>query len=215
MALSLPNGSTIGLASGYGSKITVTALSNASPPVASATAHGLTTGDYVEVTSGWSRLNNKIVRVTSIDADSFSLEGIDTSSTTIYPAGSGTGSVRKVTGFTQLAQILSSTSSGGDQQFLDVQFLEADAQVRIPTVKNAAGLALSIADDPSLPGYQLASAANDDRLPRAMLITTANGSKIAYNAYVSLNKIPSLTVNQAMACEVTLSFLNEPVRYAS
>jgi len=214
MALSLPNGSTIGLASGYGTAAPITALTNATEAVATAT-NTFTAGDYVEITSGWSRLNNKIVRVKAATGTTFTLEGYDTSNTSIYPAGSGIGSARKVSGFTQLSQVLSSSSSGGDQQFLEVQYLESDAQIRIPTVKNAAGLTLSIADDPSLAGYQLASAANDDRLPRAMLITTAAGSKIAYNAYVSLNKIPSLTVNQAMACELTLSFLSEPVRYVA
>ena len=216
MAISLPNGSTVAGASGYGSAINVTAITNAATAVATATAHGLVAGDFVEVTSGWSRLTDKIVRVGTVaDANTFELEGIDTTNTTIYPAGSGVGSVRKVSDWTQISQILSSTSSGGDQQFYEFQLLEADQQKRIPTVKNAAGWALSVADDPTLAGYQWASVANDDREPRALKITLSNGSIITYSAYVSLNKIPSLTVNQAMACELTLSFLNEPVRYVS
>lgn len=93
--------------------------------------------------------------------------------------------------------------------------MEGDSQKRIPTFKNAAGLTFSVADDPTQAGYQLASAANDDRLPRAVRITLPSGSIILYNAYISLNKTPSLTVNEIMACQVTLSLLAEPVRYAS
>ena len=172
-------------------------------------------GDYIEVTSGWSRLTDKVVRVDDAATGAFDLEGIDTTSTTIYPAGAGAGTARKVTGFTQLAQIVGSTSSGGEQQFLTYQFLESDAEKRIPTFKSAAGITFNIADDPSLPGYQLAKAANDDRLPRAVLITLSNGAKLVYNAYISLSTIPSLTVNEIMSVEVTLSLLAEPVRYSS
>jgi hypothetical protein len=215
MSVSLPNGSTVAIASGYGSALTVTALTNANPAVATSTAHGLSNGDYVEITSGWSRLNNKVVRVAGVTANTFELEGIDTSSTAIYPAGTGTGSVREVTGWTQISQILASSSTGGEQQFLTYQFLEADAETQIPTTKSAGGMELSIGDDPTLAGFIALVAANDDRLKRALRITLASDAKILYNAYCSINKTPSLTVNELMASQATLSFLTEPVRYAS
>jgi hypothetical protein len=215
MAATLPNGSLVAVGSAYGSPITVTALSNASTAVATAAAHGLSQGDIVVITSGWSRLNGKTVRVGTITTGTFQLEGIDTSDTGDYPAGSGTGSVREVTTFTQVSQILNSTTNGGEQQFLEYQFLEADAQTRIPTFKSAAGLTLSIADDPALAGYIALAAANDDREARALRITLANDAVIYYNGYVSVNKTPSLSVNELMAVEATFSFLNEPVRYAS
>ena len=59
----------------------------------------------------------------------------------------------------------------------------------------------------------LAAAANDDRLQRAVRVTLPNASVIYYNAYISLNKTPSLGVNELMAVEVTLSLLAEVVRY--
>lgn len=215
MSVSVPNGALVAIASGYGSSLTVSAVSNANPAVATSTAHGLSNGDFVEVTSGWSRLTNKIVRVSGVTTNTFNLEGYDTSSTSIYPASGGTGSVRKVSGWTQLAQILTSSSSGGEQQFLTYQFLEADAQKQIPTFKNAAGLTFSIADDATQAGYQLASTANDDRLQRAVRVTLPSGSILLYNVYISLNKTPSLTVNELMACQTTMSLLAETVRYSS
>lgn len=214
MSVSLPNGALIAIASGYSTPVAVTAISNANPAVASAAAHGMTQGDILEITSGWSRLTDKVVRVGTADTGTLELEGIDTALTSIYPAGGGAGQVREITGWTQLAQILTSASTGGEQQFLEYQFLEADAQKRIPTFKSAAGLTFTVADDPLQPGYILASAANDDRLPRALRITLPSGAVLLYNAYISLNKTPSLTVNEIMAVEVTLSLLAEPVRYA-
>jgi len=215
MAVTLPNGSLVAIASGYGSAKTISAITNANPGVATSAAHGFTDGDILEVTSGWSRLTNKIVRVDGSAAGTFELEGIDTTSTSVYSAGGGTGTAREITGWTQLAQIVGSTSSGGEQQFLNYQFLEADAESRIPTFKSAAGIQFTVADDPSLPGYILAKAANDDRVPRAIRVTLSNGAILLYNAYVSLSTIPSLTVNELMTIEVTLSLTAEPVRYAS
>jgi hypothetical protein len=213
MSVSLPNGSVVSIASGYAAAIAVSAVSNALPAVATTATNTYASGDFLEVTSGWSRLTNKIVRLSAATATSATLEGVDTSLTSIYPALQGVGSVRKITGWTQLAQILSSSSSGGEQQFTEFQFLESDSQKRLPTVKSAAGITFSVADDPTLAGYILAAAANDDRLPRAVKVTLPSGSVILYNAYISLNKTPSLTVNEVMACEVTLSLLAEVQRY--
>lgn len=216
MSVQLPNGAIVAIASGYGVSKSMTALTNANPGVATLeSSHGVTTGDFLEVTSGWNRLTDKIVRAGTVSTNDVGLEGINTSLTSIYPAGGGVGSVREITGWTQLAQVLSSSTNGGEQQFATYQFLESDQEKRIPTNKSAAGLTFSIADDPSLAGYVLASTANDDRLPRAVRITLPSGSILLYNAYISLNKTPSLTSNEVMAVEVTLSLLAEPVRYTA
>lgn len=214
MSVQIPNGAIVALESGSAASVAISAISNASPAAVTTSAnHSLATGDFVEIVSGWSRLTNKIVRVTVVDTTHFTIDGYDTTLTSIYPAGGGVGTVAKITGFTQLSQILTSSSNGGEQQFLTYQFLESDSQKRIPTFKNAAGLTLSVADDATLPGYILASTANDDRLPRAIKITLPSGAILLYNGYISLNKTPTLTVNELMACEVTISLLNEPVRY--
>ena len=214
--ISLPNGSIVAIAASYGAAKVMTGISNANPGIASlAVGHTIAAGDFMEVTSGWTRLTDKIVKAGVPVADDIPLVGIDTSLTSIYPAASGAGTIREILTWTQLSQILSSSSSGGEQQFKEYQFLEADASKRIPTFKNAAGLSFSIADDPTLAGFILAAAANDDRLPRAVKITLPSAAVLLYNAYISLNKTPSLTVNEIMAVEVTLSLLAEPVRYAA
>lgn len=216
MSVQVPNGATIEIAASYGELKTMSALSNADPAIATLeVGHSVVDGDIIEVNSGWSKLNNKIVRAAvNSDAD-VEFEGINTSDTIAYPASGGFGTVREVLSWTQLQQVLTSTSAGGEQQFLQYQFLEDDAQKQIPTFKNASSLTLSIADDPTLAGYILASQANDDRLKRAIRITLPGGSVLLYNCFVSLNKTPSLTVNELMACQVTLSQLAEVVRYAS
>lgn len=216
MAISLPNGAVVAIAAGYATVATMSAVTNANPAMATfSAAHGIVAGDFIVVTSGWSRLNNRVVKAGTVTTNDVELLGIDSTNTAIYPAGAGAGSAKEVSTWTQLAQILDSSSSGGEQNFLEYQFLESDSQQRIPTFKSAAGLSFQVADDPLLPGYILASVANDDRLPRAVRITLPSGAVIVYNAYISLNKTPTLTVNQIMAVELTLSLTGEPVRYAA
>lgn len=216
MAVSLPNGATVAVASAYGSDVTISAITNANPAVATATAHGLVAGDIIEVTSGWSKLNGKLVRVGTVaDANTFELEGINSTSTSAYPAASGIGSARKVTTFQQVTQVLESSSAGGEQQFVTYSFLEQDFESQIPTVKSAMSLTMTIADDASLPHYAVLEVANDDRLPRGLRVTLPSGSTIYYNTYVSLNKTPTLTKNELMGLALSFALLNEPVRYAA
>ena len=77
MAVTLPNGSLVAIASGYGTAKTVSAITNANPGVATSAAHGFTDGDILEVTSGWSRLTNKIVRVDGAATGMHALELAD------------------------------------------------------------------------------------------------------------------------------------------
>ena len=213
MSWSLPNGTIFSLASAYGASKAMSAVTKANPGVATLeAAHGVSTDDFIEVTSGWTRLNNKIVKAGTVATNDVPLLGINTSGTA-YPSGSGVGSIREISTWVQVAQIMNSTSEGGEQQFGTVQFLESDSEIRFPTIKSAGGMSMSIADDPTLAGYIALSEANDDRLPRALKADLPNGGVLVYNCYVSLNKTPSMTVNEVMSCPVTFSFLAEPVRY--
>lgn len=215
MAVTLANGSLVHIGSGLGSAIPITAITNDAPAVVSATAHGLSNGDYIVVTSGWSRLDQNVYRVANSTTNDFELEGTDTSNTTIYTPGGGVGSAKEITGWTELQQVLTVTSEGGDQQFATFQFLSADRESRIPTNKAAAGLNITVADDPTLAGFILAKVANDDRVPRPMRISPPNGSKILYFGYITANETPALDVNTPMASQVTMSFVNSAIRYAA
>lgn len=215
MAVKIPNGAVLSVASAYDSPITVTAISNADPGVATATAHGLADGKIVVVSSGWSRLNDKVARVDSAATNTFALEGIDTSSTSNYPASGGAGTAKEVTTWVQITQILDSQFSGGEQQFIQYAFLEDDFERQIPTQKSAQSLTLTLGDDQTLSWYDVLLAADDDRVARALRLVLPSGAVIYYNAYVTLNESPSLTRNEIMALQATFSFVSKPTRYAS
>lgn len=215
MSVSLPNGVILSLATSYAAADTVSAVTNANPAVATTSAaHGIVTGQFMEVTSGWSRLNQRIVRAASASGSTLSYEGIDATSTTNYPAGTGTGSVREIAAWTQISQILDLTSSGGDMQFVTYSFLEQDFESQLPTQANPMSIAMTIADDPTLAGYVALKNVADTRVLVGLKAVLPTGSIILYNGYVSFNETPTMTKNQLMGVRATFSLQGRPVRYA-
>lgn len=215
MSVSLPNGVVFSLGTTLDSPKTVSGISNANPAVVSATAHGFANGDIILLTSGWQKLNDRLFRVANQASGTFELAGQDTTSTTLYPAGTGAGSAKKVSAWTQITQVLECTTSGGEMQFATYSFLENDFESQIPTQHSAMSLQLSIADDPSLSGYAALKKAAAERAAIPLRAQMPNGSVIYYYGYISFNETPSMTKNNVMACQATFSLMSLPVRYAS
>lgn len=213
MAARLPDGSTVSIATTYGAAKTITSISNANPAVATAAAHGFANGDLVVISSGWQRLNDRVIRVASSAGGTFNLEGQDTTSTQYYPTGSSAGSATPISTWTQISQILEFTTSGGDQQFANFSFLEEDFERQLPTITSAQSITIGIADDPSLPGYIALKAASMTRANRAIRLTLPDGSTIFYNGIVSLNETPTLSKGQVMQVNATFSLQSRPTRY--
>jgi hypothetical protein len=214
MAARLPDGAIVSLATTYASPVTNTAVSNAAEALVTA-ANSYVAGDYVLVTSGWSNLNNRVCRVKSPTGTNFVLEGIDTTSTSLYPAAGGVGTTAKITAWTQIAQIMGFTTSGGEQQFANYSFLEQNFESQIPTYLSAMNLSLDIADDPSLAGYIAVKAAADARAVRALQVAMPDSSRILYNGYISFNETPTVTKGQVMQVKASFALQSRPVRYAS
>ena len=71
---------------------TITAATKANPVKLTMAAHGMTTGQYLQVTGivGMTQLNDKIYKVTVVDANNVTLDGVDGTAFTAYTSG-GTG----------------------------------------------------------------------------------------------------------------------------
>jgi len=75
---------------------TITAITQANPPVCTAAAHGSTTGDVILIASGtgMTALNDRIYTITVLTADTFSLDGVDA---TALPAYTSSGTATRGT----------------------------------------------------------------------------------------------------------------------
>jgi hypothetical protein len=172
-------------------------------------------GDYLEVTSGWGRLDKRIVRVKTVNTNDVTFEGIDTSNTTTYPTGSGTGTIRRITAWTNMSQVQGSSTSGGDLQFTDITAIDDTVQKQAPTIRSAVNVNLTVFDDPALAWYTAVNAADDARTPFGVRFSFPNSSKLVANAYWNLQKTPSFQTNDSLKTQVGLTFVADPVRYAT
>lgn len=216
MSKTLATRSLFHIAKTYASAVTMSAVSNAAEAVATLSpAHGVSVGDYLEITSGWGHLNARIVRVKAVSGNDVTLEGMNTSSTAKFPPGTGTGSIRRITAWDQISQVKDVQASGGEQQFADATSIEDDVEVKIPTIKSARTMTLEVWDDPGLPWYATVSAADEAVVPTALKIVLANGSVICANAYWSLMREPVVRKNEVLATTISLSYAAPSMRYAS
>ena len=213
MSVKIPNGTTFEIAATFGAPKPFTVITNAKPPALTAAAHGLADGDVIVIDSAWAKLNGRPARVVDSEIGAFAAEGVDTTSVKNYPAGSGAGSVRSASGWTQLAQITEPAANGGEQQFLTYGFLEDDDDRQLPTTKSASSMTLPVADDPAQAYVAIVEAADEDKEPRLVRANLPGGATIYYYAYVSITATPTLSRNNIMTRTITLSFASRPTRY--
>jgi hypothetical protein len=212
----VPTGTTFYIASAYASSKTTTVVTNASEAVVTSAAHGYSNGDMVEITSGWGRLNRRVFRIKSVTTDTFVLEGADTSSTTFFPAGTGTGSVRKISTFTQITKVMNPTSSGGDPKKVAYKYVESDVEYSINDGFSATDYAMDIdADGVSDAGYLALKSLTDVQTDTCLKMVTRSGSILLIPCTVALNESVSLQDGQINRCKASFSGNNRLTRYAS
>lgn len=213
MAVKLPNGATVHIATALAAEKKATVATNAAECVLTVTGHGFANGDLVLFKSGWGKLNERVFQIDDVKADTFKLIGIDTSDAGEFPAGSGIGAVQKITDWVQVSQIVEFSTSGGEQQYVDFGFLEDDFDQQIPSTKSAMSMSIKIADDTSLPGYKAAAKCSDKGGKWPLKVVLKGGGLICYNGYPSMNKTPELVRSQVMAVTLSYAISGEVNRY--
>lgn len=217
--MKLPNGLKFAIASVIGTSKTMSALSNATEAVATLEAsHGVAVNDIVIVSSGWNALDQRVARAKTVATNDVTLEGIDTSSTTLFPAGSGIGSVREVTTFLAVPNILDPQLTGGDLSFFQYLFVDDPSftQKQLPTFQSPIALTFSLDDDiAGTAAYLAVKAAAQSRSNTPLRLTLTNGNLIYLNGVWSLREMPNITANEGMTQPVTFSMQSLITRYAA
>lgn len=169
----------------------------------------------VELTSGWPRLNGRVFQVSDVDTGTFTLVGARTGNVSAYPPGTGDGSFRKVLTWETVSQITEFAPSGGEQQYLDVDFLENEDTIQYPTSKSPMTVAVTCADDPSLPFFDIVEDADDDKATLAHRLNLKNGSRVYYNGIPSITVTPSTTRDAVATRVISIAVQARPSRVAS
>lgn len=127
MAITKTTGLQIAIATGYGASKNMTAVSNASEGVATLeSSHGVAVNDIIELTSGWKYIDGRLVRAKAVATNDVTLEGVDTESTTFFPALEGVGTVREVSGWQRITGIVAGSFQPSGGGFGDIPATESD-----------------------------------------------------------------------------------------
>jgi len=212
----VPTGSTFSVASTFAAAKTVTAVTNASEAVVSSTAHGYSNGDFVESTSGWGRLNKRAFKVKSVTADTFVLEGADTTNTEFFPVGTGTGTVRKVTAWTQITSIMNPQSSGGDPKTVAYKFIDSDVEYSINDGFSAVNYTLDMdADAIGTAGYTALKSLTDVQTDTILKVVLRSGAMVLMPSKCALNENVKFQDGQINKVSVVFNGNNRVTRYAA
>ena len=211
---SVPTGTILSLATVFATAKPVTAISNAAEASVSATAHGFAVGDFVEITSGWGRLNKRAFRVKTSATDTFVLEGADTSSTELFPAGSSAGSVRKVSTWQQISKVMNPSNSGGEAKSITYKYLESDVEFSKNDGFSAVQESFDIdADEIGQAGYTALKTLTDVQSDTILKKTLKSGSIILTPCTVAMNENVKMQDGQINTCSVAISANNRITRY--
>lgn len=212
----LPSGTILSVASAFAAAKTVTDISNATEAVVSCTAHGYAVDDIVQIYSGWGRLNRRAVRVKSVLTDSFVAENIDTTNTEFFPAGSGGGTVRKVTTFTQIPKYLNPTQSGGDPKNVTVRFMDEDTDTNLNDGFNAVTESFAIdADQFGTTSYNALRTLSEVQTDTILKKTLKSGVQIFTPCTIALNENPTLSEGSIMTNVVSVNGNGRITRYSA
>ena len=175
----------IEIAATYGTPVAVTALTQTSPGVATATAHGQAnnTVGYWSGVSGMAQLEGQATRVKNTAANTFELQGLNTSG---YSAFTG-GTWNPVATWQTLAEATSYDIGGGASEKLDASVLlflvRQEEQGQLPVQTASMGV---IAQDTPSAAQLLLEAAVQSQGAVVVRITLGNGAVRVFRGEPSL-----------------------------
>lgn len=213
MAYYFAEGSKVQFTQTFASAKTITAATNTNPCVMTSSAHGYATNDEILLTTSWEDATDSIYKITVIDANSFSVAGLDTTNTSYYAPGSGVGTAQKASAWTDIPQVLSISSSGGDARFTDISPLSKRNSIKVPTGFNATSVTLSLGHDAAQAGY-ITMLGISRNLSKVGIKQVISGGAVTYGyGYMSVSENPKLNVNQANTVDAALTILGRTVSY--
>jgi len=192
---------------------TISAITKASPGVATSAAHGYSNGDIVFLTiSGMYQLNDKPVRVANVTANTFELEGIDT---TLFDTFSS-GTAEKVTLGTSITTATTVSSSGGNFDFIDSTTIHANSKSQLPGLPEATTFTMDHIWDVTDTGLLALKSASDNQAKRVFQFTFGTGGKkMLFAGYVGCSLLPGGAAQQLVTTPSVITMNGTPTYYAS
>lgn len=183
MARKLVSGTIPAIGATFGTSTAISAATNAASCVFTfASGHGITIGDYFEVTAlGWPLGANRVFRASAVSTNDITALNFNTSDLAKYPAGAGVGFGRRIITWAAIQQANKDqvTTTGGDQNFEQGQYIDTDLQHEYPTNKNPIRVTFVVDDDQSMTYWTTVRAAEDALTSYPIRLAYPGGSGFA------------------------------------
>lgn len=193
--------------------ITVTAVTLANPGVATATAHGLSNGDIVifDCPTGMVELDGQAVRVSAVDVNTFTLEGLDTSSYTAW----GTGTAEEILTWTTLSGAQSISMPDPAPNKIDITTLIDKTKQYGYGLPDAPDGTITGLYDPANAGVIAVKAATKANAAKVFRVSWAGTPRTYFNANVSGGSGFDLQANAAATATISFTPVRDVMDYAS
>lgn len=204
------SGVTIAIQSALAAADTITAITKANPGVASSTTHGMANGAYAKLTvSGMSQVDGRVARVANQAANTWELEGIDTTLFDTFTSGTS----EEVTFGTSLVTATTVNASGGDFDFIDVTTIHDNVKKQIPGVANPIKFDFENLWDTADAGLIALKSASDSSAQRCFKFTFNNGKIMVFTGYVGCTLLPTGGAQDVAKTSVTITMFGKPTFY--
>lgn len=215
MSYYFPEGSKFYFSKTFAAAKTISALSNADPAVATSTAHGYSDNDEILLTSGWEDATDTVWKVDQKTADTFDILGLDSTDTNFYASGGGVGDAQKISGWTEIPQVLTIASSGGTARKTTINPIARRNGIIVPTGFEPTEITLTLGHDPSNANFKTMLGISRALTKVAFKMVLSGGAVTYGYGYMSVSEMPSLNNNQANSVTASLGLLGRSISYES
>ncbi|MGL4480449.1 MAG: phage tail tube protein [Aeromonas veronii] len=207
------SGVSIAMQSALAAADTITGITKASPAVVTATAHGMANGDYVYLEiQGMHQLNGRVCRIANVAANTFELEGVDSSSFDTFASGTA----KAITFGTTITTATSMSASGGDFDFIDTTTIHDNVKKQVPGVGNPLTYTFDNIWDAADAGQIALKAASDAQAVRAFKMQFGTGGPIvAFAGYVGFTGAPTGSAQDKVVTPCAITAFGAISQYAS
>lgn len=213
MAMTSPVGSSFYISQTFAAAKTVSALTNANPASATATAHGYTTNDEILLNSGWELAGNSVYKATTVDANTFTVSGLNATNVNNFATGGGTGSAQKISAWLELPQVLSLSPNGGAPRFIDVRTIKALQGIKLPDGFEASSIDFEIAWDVSQSVWSTLLDISRSNTLVAYKSVKGNGAATYAYGYFMIGEIPQQATGQVDRAQATFAAIGRTISY--
>lgn len=215
MAYFFPEGTKFYYSSTFATAKTIASATNADPTVLGCVGHGYVDADPLLFLSGWEEANGSVFEADQLTADTFSLVNLNSTDTTLYPAGTGTGTTKKISGWVEIPQVLTVTDSGGGAKYGTVSPLSARQDIRQAIGFEASGIDLELGYDADNAALVDMWALSRTRSKVALKIWIPGGGRVYGYGTLMTGNMPKMSKGNAITVKSSLSFDSQITVYGA